>query len=108
MNPAFSALCGMITAVFSGLFVYGFILRPKAEEARRNRLEAEAAERRTHEEARIAAEKTLLAAKEEAIRIRDAADAAAKEKLAALQKTEDRVCAREDALDSRRAAIDTR
>jgi ribonuclease Y len=108
MNPAFSALCGVITAVFSGLFVYGFILRPKAEEARRDRLEAEAAERRTHEEARIAAEKTLLAAKEEAIRIRDAADAAAKEKLLALQKTEDRVCAREDALDARRSAIDAR
>lgn len=108
MNPAFSALSGAIGAVAMGLLIYGFVLRPKAQEARRDREAAEATERRTQEEARLAAEKTLLAAKEEALRLRDAADLEAKEKLATLQKAEDRLRAREDALESRRAAIDSR
>ncbi len=108
MNPAFSALCGVIGAVVMGLVIYSFILRPKAQEAKRDREAAEATERRTREEALLAAEKTLLAAKEEALRLRDAADQEAKEKLGALQKSEDRLRAREDALESRRAAIDSR
>jgi len=108
MNLAFSALSGAIAAVVMGLLIYGVVLLPKAREAKRDREAAEATERRTQEEARLAAEKTLLAAKEEALRLRDAADQEAKEKLAALQKSEDRLRAREDALESRRAAIDSR
>ncbi len=108
MNAAFSALCGIIAAALMGLLVYGYIIRPAALKAMKDRAEAEAAERRTQEEARLEAEKILLAAKAEALRLREEADREGKEKLAALQKTEDRLCAREDALDGRRAAIDAR
>ena len=108
MNAAFSALCGAIAAVLTGLAIYGLVLRPKGLQAERDRAEAEATERRVYEEARLEAEKTLLAAKAEALGLREAADREAKEKLADLKKTEDRLCAREDALDARRVGIDAR
>lgn len=108
MNPAFSALSGAIGAVVMGLLIYGFVLRPKALEAKRDREAAESAERRTLEEARLTAEKTLVAAKEEALRLRDSADAEAREKLTSIQKTEDRLRSREDSLEERRVAIDSR
>lgn len=108
MNPAFSALIILIIAILLCLAAYGFILRPTAQQAARDRAEAEAAERRVQEEAHIAAEKTLLAAKEEALRLREATDAEARDKAALLQKAEDRLCAREDALDARRDALEAR
>lgn len=108
MNPAFSGFVGALAAILVSLLVYGFILRPAMIKAARDRADAEAAERRTREEARIEAEKTLLAAKEEALRIREGADREAKSQLATLQKTEDRLLAREDAIESRRSALETR
>jgi ribonuclease Y len=69
---------------------------------------AEAAERHLMQEAELNANVTLLAAKEEAILIRQQAEVEAREKIASLQRTEDRLCAREEALDQRRAHLEER
>ena len=104
MNPAPSILLGVLAAVLMGTILYGLLLLPTARKAHRDRAEAEAAERRAGEELR----KATLQAKEDALRQREEAEREHKEKLAVLQKTEDRLCAREDALDNRWKAIDAR
>lgn len=90
MNFALSVLFGVIAAVFAGLGVYAFALRPKVAEAARSRAEAEAILRRAEEETR----RGEIAAKEEALRLRDEA--------------EGRIRTREDALEARRATLDER
>ena len=103
MNPAFSVLFG-VAAALAGSGIYGLLLRPTALKSRQDRAEAEDAVRHAQEEGR----KALLAVKEEALRLREKTEREHRERLAALQKAEERLCAREDALDSRRAAIDAR
>jgi len=69
---------------------------------------AEAAEKRLMQEAELNANTVVVAAKEDAIQIRHQAEVEAREKTAALQRLEDRLCAREEALDQRRALLEER
>ena len=104
MNSALSILFGVVAAVLVGLGVYGLLLRPTARRTHRDRLEAEDAERRAVDEGR----KAILVVKEEALRLREESEREHKERLATLQKAEDRLRVREDSLDSRRLGIDAR
>lgn len=106
MIPAL--LWGVGAAVLTGLCLYFVWLRPAYLEAARAREEAEAAERRARQEAELKADELLVRAKEEALSLREKVDLETKEKVAGLQKTEDRLCAKEESLDVRRTHLEER
>jgi ribonuclease Y len=103
-----SALIGLGVMLITGLTIYAAWLRPMWTDARQRRQEAEAAERRAQQETEARREAVLLQAKEEALEIRARAEEEAKEKLAALARTEDRLCAKEESLEERRRQLEER
>jgi ribonuclease Y len=72
------------------------------------REQAEEIEDNLRREAEIKAESLVLEAKREAISIRERAESDARDKLAAVTRSEDRLCARDEALDQRRSHLDER
>jgi ribonuclease Y len=102
------ALWGVAVAMITGFTCYMLWLRPTYIEAIKRKEEAEATERRLQHEADLKANELLLQAKEEALRLREKVDAEARDKLLAFQRTEDRLCAKEEALDVRRNQLDER
>lgn len=92
MTPVVTALILLAIAVALCLSAYGFLLRPAAQAAFRDREEAEDTRRQAEQ------------GREEALRLREEA----KEKLAAANRSEERLRDREDALDARRATLDAR
>ncbi|MGV3616597.1 MAG: ribonuclease Y [Fimbriimonas sp.] len=103
-----SPLLGMAAAILASVLLYVLWLGPLLREARRRQEEAEARERRFEQETELRREQILLEAKEEAIRIRERVEEEAKEKLAGLGRTEDRLCAKEEGLEERRRQLEER
>jgi ribonuclease Y len=99
-----SVACSLLTVIVT----YFLILRPMYVRALNRRDEAEAIERRFQHEAEVKANELILQAKEEALKIRERADDEAKDKLVALQRTEDRLCVKEESLEQRRMQIEER
>ncbi len=99
---------GLSTALVAFLLLYLAWLRPSYIAARKEREHQEAVERRIQHEAEIKANQTLLDAKEEALRIRERAEAEARENLSGLQKAEDKLAAKDEALEARRRGIEER
>ncbi len=97
---------GITILVAFGLYIVW--LRPEFLRAERAKADAEAAERRLHHEAELKANALLLEAREEALTFRQQVETDAREKLAVLSRTEDRLCAREEAVDQRRAQLEER
>ncbi len=81
-------------------------LRPLHDQAQKAQQASEAAEQRLQQEGDFQKNAILLEAKEEAFRIRDKAEAELREKLAAVGRTEDRLCAKDEALELRRAQLE--
>jgi ribonuclease Y len=103
-----SVLLGIVTSVVASLILYFAWLGPLLREVRRRQDEIEARERRFEQETELRREQVLLAAKEEALRVRERAEAEAKEKTIALGRTEDRLCAKEEGLEERRRNLEER
>lgn len=91
---------GMVT-VLAVLLIW---LRPMYEQM----LQAKSAGERAQQELELQKNAVLLEAKENAIRIREQAESEAKEKAISLAKTEDRLLAKEESLEQRRAQIEER
>lgn len=102
------ALWGVAVGAVTMFTAYVLFLRPTYLNTMKRREEAEAAERRIQHEAEMKANELVLNAKQEAVKLRERVDEEAREKLVTLQKTEDRLCAKEEALDLRRNQLDER
>jgi ribonuclease Y len=101
-------LLGIAAAILASVLLYAAWLGPLLREARRRQEEAEARERRFEQETELRREQILLEAKEEALRIRERSEEEAREKLATLGRTEDRLCAKEEGLEERRRLLEER
>ena len=102
------ALLWGLAASLSVVVGAAFILGPMYRKALRLKEEAEAIERRIAREAEVKANEILVAAKEEALKMRERASQESSEKLLVLQRTEDRLCAKEESLEQRREQIEER
>jgi len=103
-----AALIGVGVMLITSFAVYWAWLRPMWQEALKRREVAEAAEARAQEETERRRESVIQEAKAEATQIRARAEEEAKEKHAALSRTEDRLCVKEEALDDRRRQLEER
>jgi ribonuclease Y len=101
-------LFALMVAALTIVVFYFLVLRPEALRARKLQQEAADLEQNLRREAEVRAESILLEAKQEALRIRERAEEEGREKLAIIAKNEDRVCARDEALDMRRAHLEER
>ena len=99
-----SVACSLLTVIVT----YFLVLRPIYVKTLSRRDEIDAIERRLQHESDVKANELILAAKEEALKIREKADTEAKEKVLALQRTEDRLCIKEESLEQRRGQIESR
>src|SRR5579872_22524 len=80
-------------------------LRPLAQQMQQN---AAARGPQAQHEAELLRNQILLEAKEEAFKMRELAEIEARDKLAALGRTEDRLCAKDEALEQRRTHLEER
>lgn len=103
-----AALIGVGVMLITSFAVYWAWLRPMWQDALKRREAAEAAEARAQEETERRREAVIHEAKAEAAQIRARAEEEAKEKHAALTRTEDRLCVKEEALDDRRRQLEER
>ena len=94
--------------VLTVLLLYFLLLKPKHVAAQKALADAEAVERRVVGEALLKAEATLLAAREEAVQIRQQAEQDVRDKFVVLGRTEDRLCAKDEGLEQRRAQLEER
>lgn len=101
-------LLAIAAAILASVILYAAWLGPLLREARRRQEEAEARERRFEQETELRREQILLEAKEEALRIRERSEEEAREKLAGLGRTEDRLCVKEEGLEERRRSLEER
>lgn len=108
MHFVIVALTGVGITLVTALTLYAAWLKPMWREIERRREEVEARERALQTEAEAKRDLVLVDAKEEALRIRTRAEEEAKEKLAALSRTEDRLCVREEGLEERRRQLEER
>lgn len=103
MGQIFVAIGIGIATVLAVLWVW---LRPLYQQTLRAQADAEAAEKRTQQETDFQRNAILLEAKENALKIREQAEAEAKEKLTALAKTEDRLGTKDESLEHRRVHLE--
>ncbi len=105
MGQIFVAMgIGIVTVL---LALWGWV-RPLYLQAMKAQQDAAATEKRIQQESELHKNALLLEAKESAIKIREQAEAEAREKLAALAKTEDRLCAKDESLELRRTHLEER
>lgn len=103
-----SILIALLTA---GVTALGFVLwlrRREVERAKQIQEEAARLENRIRQEAELKAEAAILEARQEVLKMRERAEEEAREKLAALAKTEDRLCLKDESLESRRTQLEDR
>jgi ribonuclease Y len=101
-------LLGLGVAAATGSGLYFAWVRPARVAALREREEAKALQQRLEQDAHARSNALLVEAKQEALTLRERAEAEIREKQAALSKTEDRLCARDESLETRRAQIEQR
>jgi ribonuclease Y len=95
-------------ALLAVLVVLWGWVRPLYRQAMKAQENAVVTETRIQNELEIQRNGILLEAKENALRIREQAEAEAREKLNGLNRTEDRLCAKDEALEVRRTQIEER
>jgi ribonuclease Y len=103
------ALCwgiGIAALVTLGLFFLW--LRPSLNTARHEREEAEFLQRRLEKETELRLNEANLAAKEDALRLRERVEAELNEKKIALARQEDKLSARDELVERRRSQIEER
>ena len=103
MGQIFVAIGIGIATVLAALWVW---LRPIYLQTLKAQADVEAAEKRIQQETDFQRNAILLEAKESALKIREQTEAEAKEKLAALAKTEDRLGAKDESLEHRRVHLE--
>jgi ribonuclease Y len=101
-------LWGIAGSLITAIGAYFILLRPIYLKTIARREEAEAIERRIQHEAEVKANEVLIAAKEEALQLRERATQETNDKLLGLQRAEDRLCAKEESLEQRRSQIEER
>lgn len=103
------ALCwglGMAALVTLGLYVLW--LRPSLKSARHEREEAEFLQRKLEKEAELRVNELTLAAKEDALRLRERAETELNEKKIALARQEDKLSSRDELVERRRSQLEER
>ncbi len=103
-----SLLWGLAGSLSAAIGAYFVLIAPMYQRALRRRDQAEAIEHRLKHEGQIKANEFLIAAKEEALKIRERASQETSEKMVTLQRTEDRLCAKEESLEQRRDQLEQR
>ena len=103
MGQIFVAIGIGIATVLAVLWVW---LRPLYLQTLKVQAETEAAEKRVQQETEFQRNAILLEAKENALKIREQAELEAKEKLAALARTEDRLGSKDESLEHRRVHLE--
>jgi len=83
-------------------------LKPLYDQAKRANNAPEEAEKRVRQEMELKVNAMLLEAKEEALKIRERAEAEAKEKLGQIHKNEERLTAKDESLETRRVQMEDR
>jgi ribonuclease Y len=101
-------LTGIIVTLMLMVGYYFALVRPETKRAQLLRDQASSIEAHLRKDAELKAETLILEAKRVAIELRERAEAEVKEKLALVAKSEDRICARDEALDLRRSHLDER
>jgi ribonuclease Y len=103
------ALCwGVGIAALVTLGLYFLWLRPSLRTARHEREEAEFLQRKLEKEVELRLNEASLAAKEEALRLRERVESELNEKKVALARQEDKLSARDEAVERRRTQIEDR
>ena len=105
MGQYFVAIAVGLMTVLIALFVW---LRPLYEQALKAQENATATEKRIQQDLEFQKNAILLEAKESALRIREQSETEAREKLAAIARTEDRLCSKDEALEIRRSHLEER
>lgn len=103
-----AVLIGLGTAATGTLGLYAALVRPARAAALSAEREAKASEQRQRDELQLRANSILIEAKQEALKMREFAEAEAREKQAALAKTEDRLCLKDEGLETRRTQLEDR
>ncbi len=103
--PYVYALLLALAVILLALFTW---LRPLYEATLRDKKATEDTERRIQEDAELRTNTILLEAKEEALRIRERCEVEAREKLASISKSEDRLISKDEALENRRHQLEQR
>jgi len=93
---------GLVTVLIA---LWGWV-RPLYLQAIKAQEDAAATEKRIQQESEYQKSAILLEAKESALKIREQSEAEAKEKLASLTRTEDRLCAKDEGLELRRTQLE--
>jgi len=105
MGQYFVAIGIGIITVLVALLVW---LRPLYQQALKAQEDAAATERRIQQDTEFQKNAILLEAKENALKIREQSEAEAREKLATVARSEDRLCAKDEALETRRTQLEER
>ncbi|HVT14189.1 MAG TPA: ribonuclease Y [Fimbriimonadaceae bacterium] len=109
MAIALLALCwGLGIAALVSLGVYYLWLKPSLKSARHEREEADFLRRKLEKEAELRLNEATLAAKEEAMRLRERVEAELNEKRVALARHEEKLSARDEAIERRRTQVEER
>jgi ribonuclease Y len=101
----FAAIGIGVVALLAAMWAW---LRPVYMKAMKAQEDATATEKRIQHEAELVRNEILLEAKEAALKIRQEAEAEAKEKLASVARSEDRLCTKDEALELRRTQLEDR
>jgi ribonuclease Y len=97
---------GLAAVIVAAL--WGLWLRPIVKSARHERDEAEFLQRKLEKETELRLNEATLAAKEEALRLREKVEAELNEKKIALARHEDKLSARDELLEKRRSQLEER
>ncbi|HWA82712.1 MAG TPA: ribonuclease Y [Fimbriimonadaceae bacterium] len=109
MAIALLALCwGLGIAALVSLGIYYLWLRPSLKSARHEREEAEFLQRKLEKEAELRLNEATLAAKEEAMRLRERVETELNEKRVALARHEEKLSARDESIERRRTQVEER
>jgi ribonucrease Y len=99
---------GLAVAAVVTLALYLLAIKPALIRAHLAREESESLRERLTREAEIQASSTLLAAKEEALRMRESVEQETREKRGQLARQEEKLCAREEHVELKRAQLEDR
>lgn len=103
------SLCwGLGIAAVLTLGLYSLWLRPSLKSARHEREEAEFLQRKLEKEVELRLNEASLAAKEEALRLRERAETELNEKKVALARQEDKLSSRDELVERRRTQLEER
>lgn len=104
-EPFLAIIEGSVAGLIVALGAYVAVVRPILG---RTRFATQEIEERLKHEADLRASEVLIQARQEAIELRERTEAELRDKQAAMARSEDRLCAKEDVMEARRIQITTR